>query len=49
MRYFIDSECICDESNALEKLREICAMTEEEFEKYIEELRAKEKSDNSTP
>ena len=39
------SEYICDDRNTLENVRSIKNMSDEEFEKYIEELREKQNND----
>lgn len=39
----MDNEYICDDRNVLEDLQKVRNMTDEEFEKYIETLKEKEK------
>ena len=39
------NEYICDDRNTLENVRSIKNMSDEEFEKYIEELREKQNND----
>lgn len=39
----MDNEYICDDRNVLEDLQKVRNMTDEEFEKYIEMLKEKER------